>query len=364
VRRKAIAAALAFAAAMAAAVATGRMTRSVADPDRARPDPGPTPRRPRFADDVDATSFLRGNLHAHSRRSDGDSPPEVLFAWYRDHGYAFVALTDHNMALDVERYVAWERPGFVILPGEEISMAAQGKPVHVNALCTRTTIGGGKGFTTRSEALAWAIGEVQAQGGVALVNHPNFAWALELRHLAAAPGAHLLEVYNGHPHVNNDGDERRPSSERLWEALLEAGSTLAPAAVDDVHAFATDPEKGIPPARPGLGWVEVFGADASRSAICEGLAAGRLYASNGPRLSRLLVRDTTFAVWVADRGMRVEFLGDRQVELARVEPVADGERGFVARYELRGGERWVRARVVGRHGRRAWTHAYRTVGAP
>jgi hypothetical protein len=34
--------------------------------------------------------WLKGNLHTHTARSDGDSAPEEMAAWYRDHGYQFL----------------------------------------------------------------------------------------------------------------------------------------------------------------------------------------------------------------------------------------------------------------------------------
>src|SRR6185312_15449729 len=74
-------------------------------------------------------------------RSDGDRPPEDSYRWYRDHGYAFVAVTDHNQLTPPESYRELERPGFVILHGEEVTMAVQGHPVHMNALCTKKVIG-------------------------------------------------------------------------------------------------------------------------------------------------------------------------------------------------------------------------------
>ena len=44
--------------------------------------------------------FWRGNLHTHSTRSDGHIGPEEVCAFYRAHGYDFLALTDHFL----ERY--------------------------------------------------------------------------------------------------------------------------------------------------------------------------------------------------------------------------------------------------------------------
>ena len=41
-------------------------------------------------------TWYRGNIHTHTTESDGDAEPEVVAAWYRDHGYDFLALSDHN----------------------------------------------------------------------------------------------------------------------------------------------------------------------------------------------------------------------------------------------------------------------------
>ena len=50
--------------------------------------------------------FWKGNLHTHSLWSDGDDFPEMIADWYRQHGYHFLALTDHNVLAEGERWVA------------------------------------------------------------------------------------------------------------------------------------------------------------------------------------------------------------------------------------------------------------------
>ena len=35
-------------------------------------------------------------MHAHSTNSDGADSPTVVGEWYRDNGYDFYAITDHN----------------------------------------------------------------------------------------------------------------------------------------------------------------------------------------------------------------------------------------------------------------------------
>jgi len=35
----------------------------------------------RFVDSVEARAFQRGNIHTHTSLTDGDSPPEDVYAW-------------------------------------------------------------------------------------------------------------------------------------------------------------------------------------------------------------------------------------------------------------------------------------------
>ena len=41
--------------------------------------------------------WWKGNTHTHTWWSDGDSPPEIVSAWYREHDYDFLVLSDHNI---------------------------------------------------------------------------------------------------------------------------------------------------------------------------------------------------------------------------------------------------------------------------
>ena len=42
------------------------------------------------------SGWWKGNTHTHTWWSDGDSPPETVASWYRDRGYHFLVLSDHN----------------------------------------------------------------------------------------------------------------------------------------------------------------------------------------------------------------------------------------------------------------------------
>jgi hypothetical protein len=84
------------------------------------------------------------------------------------------------------------------------------------------------------------------------------------------------------------------------------------------------------------------------------LRNGLLYSSTGVTLRRISVSRTEYAVWPEGTGAVVSFIGQRGRTLAELGPI---EEGRAASYPLRGGEGYVRAKVLGADGATAWTPA-------
>src|SRR5678815_2248437 len=53
----------------------------------------------------DGTRWYKGNLHTHSLWSDGNDFPELICDWYRDHDYDFLAISDHNILAEGEKWM-------------------------------------------------------------------------------------------------------------------------------------------------------------------------------------------------------------------------------------------------------------------
>ena len=49
--------------------------------------------------------WWKGNLHTHTLWSDGDNYPEVIAKWYKNRGWHFLSLTDHNRLQVGERWI-------------------------------------------------------------------------------------------------------------------------------------------------------------------------------------------------------------------------------------------------------------------
>ena len=153
-----------------------------------------------------AARWFKGNTHTHTLNSDGDSTPEEVVKWYRDNGYNFLVLTDHEKITPVEPLnTAFGKPGeFVVISGQEITDRAEGKPHHVNALGITTASMPKKAAVSLANLQA-NVDAVIALGGVPQINHPNFGWALTAETLSKTEGVMLFELFNGHPLVNNMG---------------------------------------------------------------------------------------------------------------------------------------------------------------
>src|SRR5438552_15607412 len=70
--------------------------------------------------------WYKGNTHTHTHAfqdSDADGPPGLVAAWYRDHGYQFVVITDHEYLTDVgslnDKFV--QAGKFIVIAGQEIT---------------------------------------------------------------------------------------------------------------------------------------------------------------------------------------------------------------------------------------------------
>ncbi len=351
--------------------------------------------------------WWKGNLHTHTFWSDGDEFPESVLAWYRDHGYDFVALSDHNTVADTVRWLQFDTtsvrypifrrylqdfgddwveyrarddsvfvrlkryeeysdlfkaPGeFLIIRSEEISDGYEKIPIHVNATNIKTYIPpqGGSSVVDVMQRNVNAVLEQRRETGQAMfphINHPNFGWALTAEELAEIEGERFIEVYNGHPAVHNEGDSLRPSVERIWDiANTIRRSRNMPImfglAVDDSHNYQ---EMAVGRASPGRGWIMVSAPDLTAASLIESMEAGSFYATTGVELDAIEFDGATLRIVVREEegvSYRIQFFGTTTAESGdkkrlSVGALLDEKEGSEASYSLTGNELFVRAGIV------------------
>jgi len=58
---------------------------------------------------VSEAKWWKGNLHTHSLWSDGNDFPEMISDWYRQKGYHFLAISDHNVLQSGQKWMDVEK---------------------------------------------------------------------------------------------------------------------------------------------------------------------------------------------------------------------------------------------------------------
>ena len=306
-----------------------------------------------------AGRWYKGNTHTHTLNSDGDSTPDEVVRWYRDHKYDFLVLTDHNFLTDVTALNALHGADekFLVIKGEEVSSRYGSKPLHINGLDVARKVDPVLEGASVSDVLQKNVDAIRAANGVPHINHPNFGWAIGAEDLAAVRNTNLFEVFNAHPMVNNEGGSGHPSLEQTWDTLLSRGILLFGLATDDAHEFKK--LNDMSSSRPGVGWVMVRAEKMEARAIVAALDRGDFYASTGVQLADYRASSSGITVevkphyWGSQQtegmraGHRIEFIGKGGAVIQAVE-------GDSATYTMKGTESYVRARVTRSDGKMAW----------
>ena len=294
--------------------------------------------------------WYKGNTHTHTVNSDGDSTPDDVVKWYRENGYNFLVLTDHNFLTKVDALNALYGADkqFLIIKGEEITDRFGDKPIHINGLDLEKEIEpqGGKSVVDVIQRNVDAIREVK---GVPHINHPNFGWSITAEDLKKVRNNKLFEIYNGHPLVNNLGGGDRPGLEEVWDIILSSGQLLYGIAVDDAHHFKRPWDKSA--SKPGQGWIVVRTGSLSSQAILTAMESGEFYASTGVELSDYQATEKSITIAIKEERTskyRVQFIGSggRVLSEALKSP---------AIYTIKGNEGYVRAKIIESNGKFAWT---------
>ena len=304
----------------------------------------------RAAEQSASPVWYKGNTHTHTLNSDGDSTPDDVVRWYREHRYHFLVLTDHNFLTSVEALNALHGAAgkFIVMPGEEVTDRFEGRSLHVNGLDIAREVAP-QGGASVVDVLQRNVDAIRREGGVPHINHPNFGWAITADELRQVRNTRLFEIYNGHPTVNNRGGGGVPGLEAAWDAILSSGVQLYGIAVDDAHVFKQPGNPAV--AGPGRGWIAVRAARLEPRAILDAMERGDFYASTGVELLDYQVTDEAMTVTIrkaASSKYRVQFVGRNGAVLREA---IDSP----ATYRFAGGEGFVRARVLESNGAMAWT---------
>lgn len=311
-----------------------------------------------FKGAVHTDTWFRGNTHTHTVLcGHADSSPEFVAAWYHDRGYNFLILSEHNRFIDPDTVKLPEnrRSDFILIPGVEITGK---KSVHTTGMNVHGIIPWEFDHEEKSAIIQSHVDGTVKAGGQAILNHPNWHYAVPDKEILPVKDLYMFELFNGHPHVDNAGDHAHPSTEEMWDQLLTKGMIIYGVSSDDAHHFQTI-EKNK--SNPGRGWVMVNAPTLDPDSITKAMVQGNFYASNGVFLKVCNTGSDTYVIKVdAERtlkeltssptlrgrhvdngpeGYRIEFIGPNGDLLETIR----GEKG---RFKIKKSAPYVRAKVT------------------
>ena len=281
--------------------------------------------------------WLKGNLHAHTSKSDGARAHQVVIDDYAGRHYDFLMISDHDVYASGEDLSRYDARGMVLVPGNEITAngphllhVGADRPVPPSRQRQQVILD-----ILAADAAARGRGE---PGSFAIVNHPNWlCWhenpeSATLEQLREWIGYAGIEIYNG----TIGGLNGSSYATDKWDMLLAAGRRLWGFANDDSHHPTED---------VGLGWNMVYARTKTLPDIMDALRHGRFYASTGVVISNIQIEGTTVRIETenAERIVALQEIGKRfaQSDSNTIEVEIPPEAGYV-RFECWGkGERFA-----------------------
>ena len=250
--------------------------------------------------------WYKGNTHSHTVLcGHADTSPEEVTRWYHDREYNFLVLSEHNQFIDPRNVKMPEnqREDFILIPGEEVTggLMAHTTALNIDGLVDpRLQQPPG---ASKTQVIQAHVHGTEQQNGHAILNHPNFHYMHTASDIRPVEGLHLFELYNGHPSVNNFGDDEHVSVEELWDQLLTDGMLIYGVSSDDAHHFQ---EMSLERSNPGRGWVMVRANELSPDAITNAIYQGDFYATSGVILNKVEVSNQRISLRVDERATERE----------------------------------------------------------
>ncbi|MBO5372373.1 MAG: PHP domain-containing protein [Lachnospiraceae bacterium] len=341
-------------------------------------------------------NWYKGNLHAHTTNSDGKLTPEQVVLIYKQHGYSFMCLSEHDYFTDLRE--KFDSEDFILLPGLEGSVCLLDSSCMDMDAAEYTD---GKGYVdmTREElwgnfkkigklrmmkthhihgilgnaAMRKAAGDkclkeneytpvrvyfdtwdgkkaaqdlsdyLKSRGCFTTYNHPIWS-RVDCEEVRDLKGIWAMEIYN-YATVNECGEGEDTV---FLDAMLRRDNAIMAFASDDNHNGGVYPES--------FGGYIMVQADAlTHENIVNSMLEGRYYSSNGAEITQWGIKGDK--VYVAcPKGRRINFIFGGSIGSSRTVAAENGIPLTYVECPILGQETYVRIEVVDENEKCAWTN--------
>ena len=295
-------------------------------------------------------AWFRGNVHAHTARSDGDIDLAGVVAWYAMRGYDWIAITDHNRGLTEEQAERLSRAHkILVIPGTELT--GTGHVVGLGITSDYPTPEKLKQPNVK-DSLQIAVDWIRDQGGVPILAHPNWGNTYGAWIIAQVKDCNLFEVHNASPDCNTFAAGGEPGTDEIWNDALNFGVKLFGVGSDDSHSYL--PEKfhlRHASAHGGECSTYVQCSKLTVKAVLQALETGKCVASSGAHPVKVGLSGRKYVVEIDDPYPHFRFT----TEFIGPEGVLASAYGRKVSFTVPRKLAWVRARIFCSSGRYMWT---------
>ena len=295
---------------------------------------------------INQKKMLKGALHCHTTRSDGDGEPDEVIRLHKENNYDFIALTDHRI-YNYKNFAEYVE--ITIIPGMEFDNTF----VRENGFRTWHQVYIGpddetngfkqdeklpRGEATNQEEFQKYLDEAHEKNNLTIYCHPQWS-STPTRYFDKLEGNFAFEIWNSGCAIEDDMDTDNGA---YWDELLGMGKKLFAVATDDGHAMYQHCN----------GWVMV-NAENNVKAILEALKNGAFYSSCGPEIKDFYVDDEGVAHIEASECEKIIFRCDKHPSkkfTAKDTPLVKAELNLKDDYD------YIRVTLEDKNGKKAWTN--------
>lgn len=296
----------------------------------------------------------KGNIHTHSTRSDGEYAPEQVVSAYKERGYQFICLSDHEIYYKSRQF---DTKDFIVIDGYEMACEREGNfnaaSFHIHGLLDESIpLGNAFEHDEKHEKPKYQsldtvqnmINEMIKRGNLIIFNHPNWS-GNTYEELLALNGYCAVEIYNHQSQI----EEACGYSVSYWDYLLQHGRKVFGVAADDAHG---GDYKELCSEFFG-GFICVQAGKLEQQSIIDAIKAGSFYSSNGPQINDIRVKDGKLEVKCSEV-KRIQFVA--YPEHGRVVYSRNGALIRSGSYQIKGNETYIRVECVDASGNTAWSN--------
>ena len=264
--------------------------------------------------------------------------PSKTVQKYKDAGYDFVGLTEHNLITPNPNV-----GGITFIENAEEDTQGSGGD-HILAVGINSPIDEKADDQSR-------INQISAQNGFSSLAHPNstiYNW--KINNLVSLENLKALEIYNYGEDaagkyletlVTGAYEAGRPFALDKWDTLLSNRKIVYATAGDDYT-----------PGNPGFdgGAVVVLAKNNSQAEIMDNLKAGNFYAVQGSKAPKIKITTEGQEINIeSNQAGTVKFIGNGG------QVFKESNNAYNAVYETVGNEVYIRAEVTGNDGLKSWS---------